>query len=424
MTADVVVVGAGPAGSAAALRLARAGLDVVVVDRARFPRDKTCGDGLTTGALRLLEQLGVDPASVPSWRVVRRAVLRGPTGRQVVLPLPDDGGQHAAVARRAELDAALLARARGVGADVFEGHEAIGTRVHDDRVVVRVAGLGEVHARYAVAADGMWSPTRRSLGLAVPGYRGEWHAFRQYVVDVRGPAAEDLVVCFEPDLLPGYLWSFPLGDGTANVGFGIRRGGSHPIGAMGDLWRELLARPHVRALLGPGARPEGPHRAWPIPARVGELPLGAGRVLFVGDAAAATDPMTGEGIAQALATGGWAADAVLAAGPAAPGTAVARYERTVTRTLVRDHRLAAVLTRALRHRKGVRFALATVDLTAWTRRNFARWLFEDYPRAVLLTPDRWSRGMLSGPGAFRDRVLHEPDSRGSTRRNPAATLPG
>lgn len=414
MSTDVVVVGGGPAGSASAIRLADAGLDVVVVDRARFPRDKTCGDGLTTAALRLLEELGVDPATVPSWRPVRRAVLRGPTGRVVVLPLPDDGGQHAAVARRSELDAALVARARAAGATVLEGHEATGTRLAADRAVVHVDGLGELHARYVIAADGMWSPTRRSLGLAAPGYRGDWHAFRQYVRDVSGPAAGDLVVSFEPDFLPGYFWSFPLGDGAVNVGFGIRRGGSHPVGGMGQLWSELLARPHVRSLLGPGARPEGPQRAWPIPARIGDLPLSTGRVLFVGDAAAATDPMTGEGIGQAMATGVWAAGSVLAAGPVAAGRAAARYERTVRRTLVPDHQLASLLTRALRHRRGVRLALATVALTPWTRRNFARWLFEDYPRAVLLTPGRWSPGMLTGPGAYRDRSLGAADLRCST----------
>src|SRR5918992_4654381 len=98
--ADVVVVGGGPAGSAAATVLARAGRDVVVVDKARFPRDKTCGDGLTTSALRLLEELGLDPGAVPSWQRVDDVVIRSPSGRQVTLPLPRHQGTYAAVARR------------------------------------------------------------------------------------------------------------------------------------------------------------------------------------------------------------------------------------------------------------------------------------------------------------------------------------
>ena len=127
----------------------------------------------------------------------------------------------------------------------------------------------------------------------------------------RPTAARELTVWFEPDLLPGYAWSFPIGGGAANVGFGIQRGGSYQVGDMGALWRELRARPHIRGLLGPDAVDEGPPRAWPIPARVDEAVLASGPVLFVGDAAMATDPMTGEGIGQALLTGRWAAESIV-----------------------------------------------------------------------------------------------------------------
>ena len=132
---------------------------------------------------------------------------------------------------------------------------------------------------------------------------------------------------------------------------------------------------------------EAPHKAWPIPARVERTPITAagGRALFVGDAARASDPMTGEGIGQALETGVLAADAIDAGGAFdAPGAA--RYERAVRRSLAVDNRLAALLSRALSHRKGARGAVRIAGPRAWTRRNFARWLFEDYPRAVLLTP--------------------------------------
>ena len=96
-TSDVVVVGGGPAGAAAAIALVRHGRDVVVVDRATFPRDKICGDGLTAGALRLLEQLGLDPASVPSWTPVDDVVVRSPSGHEVVFPLPQGAGSYAVV---------------------------------------------------------------------------------------------------------------------------------------------------------------------------------------------------------------------------------------------------------------------------------------------------------------------------------------
>jgi len=124
-------------------------------------------------------------------------------------------------------------------------------------------------------------------------------------------------------------------------------------------------------------------------------------VLFVGDAAAATDPMTGEGIGQALDTGTWAAEAILAAEDTDPSAVSARYEATVARELAVDHRLAAALGRVLASPRAAQLALDTTALSPWTRRNFARWMFEDYPRAVLATPGRWHRRMLTGSGAYR-----------------------
>ena len=100
-----------------------------------------------------------------------------------------------------------------------------------------------------------------------------------------------------------------MAGGRANVGFGIPRRPGVSVRPMAAQWRELVERPSLRAVLG-GAEPEGHHRAWPIPADLGRAPLSAGRVLFAGDAAGATDPMTGEGIAQALLTGILAAEAI------------------------------------------------------------------------------------------------------------------
>lgn len=397
-TVDAVVVGAGPAGSAAAITMARSGLDVLVVDKARFPRDKICGDGLTTGALRHLEHLGLDVASVPSWRAAEHCWIRSPSGRTTRFSMPQGDGQYMAVATRRDLDSSLVDLTRKSGADVLDGHGVSAAHEGTDHVLVDVDGIGPVRARWAIAADGMWSPMRRHLGLAVDGYRGEWHAFRQYVSGVGPLASKDLYISFDSDLVPGYFWSFPLPDGRANIGFGIQRGGGYSTRAMKALWPDLLSRPHIRAVLGPDVVPDEPHRAWPIPARVDSMPPIGTRTLFVGDAVAACDVMSGEGIGQALATGRRAAEAVVASGVG--GGAALAYERALRLELVADHRMSSLLVRGLSSPGGASRAVAIAAANDWTRRSFARWLFEDYPRALIATPRRWRRGVLSSPGAL------------------------
>lgn len=399
-----MIVGAGPAGTAAAITLARAGQRVTVIDKAVFPRDKCCGDGLTSGALRHLEELGVRPDSIATWQRVNDVWLVRPSGTKVRYALPAGHGQFAATAARVDLDAALLERAIAVGADVRQGVGLTGVTVHDDRVVVSTDDpeTGQITADWCVGADGMWSPTRKALGLTQHGYRGEWHGFRQYFGNVGPRVASDLYVWFEPDLLPGYMWSFPLPDGRANVGFGVLRA-NRRVQEMAGLWPDLLARPHIRDVLGPNAVGEDNHKAWPIPARIGQLALSAHRVLFAGDAAAACDPLTGEGIGQALQTGMGAARAIIGdgSGSGSPAQVTTDYKRSTERELAIDMRLAAILGRGLATRPGAEFVLWTTGVSDWTRRNFVRWLFEDYPRAVLGTPDRWQRGLFSRPGAYK-----------------------
>jgi geranylgeranyl reductase family protein len=395
---DVLIVGAGPAGIAASIEARRAGLDAVVVDKAAFPRDKTCGDGLTAAALRQLERLGFDVRTLPSYAPVTETVLVSPTGREVVVPLPPDGA-YAGVVPRAELDAALVYHARAVGVGVRE-HSGLVELVDDgDRYSATLADGTVVRPRWIVAADGHYSPVRRML-TGSERELGTWHAFRQYFTGVDD---RRLWVLFEEDFLPGYAWMFPVGDGRANLGFGVLRNGTDGAAgkALAAQWRSLRDRPSVRRALGPNARPDGAMRAWPIPASYDRARLTHGRALFVGDAANVVDPMTGEGIAQAFETGALAVRAI-AASPHDVGAATARYRTAVDRTLGADLKFAALLQHILRSPLGARAAIAAAAFTPWTRRNFARWMFEDYPRALLLTPRRWRAGALTARGAYFD----------------------
>lgn len=400
VSCDLLVVGAGPAGSAAAITAAATGLSVVLVDKATFPRDKCCGDGLTTLALRQLEDLGVRPDAVPQWFDVDGAWLRSPSGREVFVPLPTDG-RFAAIAPRLELDDALVRRAREVGVDVIEGRSFVDLDQDTARVVVSFDDGSRVEAPWLIAADGMWSPIRKRLGMTPESYLGEWHAFRQYARNVTGPATSRLYVWFDRDLLPGYAWSFPLPGNRVNIGFGILRDGKRRVQDMKKTWEDLLGRPHVVEALGPAVEFEDRHTAWPIPARVDQAVTGVGRTLVVGDAVMATDALTGEGIGQALLTGVEAAHAVVQGGTA--DEIRQDYRRRVDQHLLADHRMSVRLSRVLAHDKGARGAIAVLDHAGdWGRRNFARWMFEDEPRAIALTPRRWHRRLFRQPGTYRN----------------------
>lgn len=397
-TLDVVVVGAGPAGAAAALSAARRGARVRLLERHRFPRDKTCGDGLTAAALRHLEELGVPLPTLPSVQPVHEVVLVSPSGRRVTLPMPGDGW-HATVVPRADLDQLVVRTAVAAGVELVEGFEVTGVHAADGTVTVVGADGRRCSARFLVAADGPWSRLRRAVDGDTPADgRGGWMAFRQYA---SGVTDDRLWVWFTPELLPGYAWVFPLPGGRANVGFGLPRDRTVTGRVLARRWRQLWDGPFA-TVLGPGAQPEDRARAWPIPTTFTPGRLSTGRVLFAGDAAGVVDPMTGEGIAQALATGIAAGRAVT--DPALgddPDAVAGRYRRAVRRDLGADLQFARALGAVLRHSWAARGALAAVDAGDWTRRCFARWMFEDYPRAVLLTPRRWRPGVFRPPGAWR-----------------------
>jgi menaquinone-9 beta-reductase len=395
----VLIIGAGPSGTACAATLHRLGHEVVVVDKATFPRDKCCGDGLTTNALRILEGLNFDPSRVADWQTCADVEMRSFSGRKIDLPLPSIGGQFAAIAPRAQFDHALVEHCRDMGITIHEGCAFESITHHDTNgISVRVENLGELTVDYVVAADGMWSPVRKSLGLSTPGYLGEWHAFRQYIGNVHGSANEKLHIWFDKDLLPGYAWSFPLPDNRVNFGFGILRTSDRSTKYMNDLWRDLLTRPHITAVLGEHFVPEDRHTAWPIPARIHDAVRSSGRVLFIGDAVCATDTLTGEGIGQALETGIAAGEAIHECNTAADVRD--SYSHKIDSLLLADHRMSSVLSRMLTYPVVARMVLALVDTNNWTRKNFVRWMFEDEARAVVFTPRRWHRRFLARPGAY------------------------
>ena len=297
---DVLVVGGGPAGAAAAIFLRARGHDVLLVDEARFPRDKVCGEGVSPEAWRLLAEMGADG----DVRALRPHPLRGMT-----LTSPDGtsfsgayrGPREAGFAvRRLALDACLLQVARRSGVEVHEGVRATSLIREGARVagVVTANGAGEVpvRARLVVAADGRRSMVARQLGLLREHRRLRKFAVRGYWSGVEGLAEQgEMHVA-----AGGYCGIAPLGPAEANVAFVIDRAEMQPSG--GDLegfYRATLSRwPRIAERLA-RARLLEPPRA------VGPLALEARRVsvpgaALVGDAAGFYDPFTGEGVTLAL----------------------------------------------------------------------------------------------------------------------------
>ena len=162
---DVVIVGGGPAGSSAACTIAKSGLSVLLIDKSEFPRDKCCGDGLTTMALRLSEGLGLNLENLENLEVVDEAVIHFPSDRKEIFPLPKKG-LFASIVPRAEYDLALIDLARELTVDVRLGHKFSSINFDKEKTFLNIDGLGEVETSFVIAADGAWSPVRRSLNLS------------------------------------------------------------------------------------------------------------------------------------------------------------------------------------------------------------------------------------------------------------------
>ncbi len=284
---DVVVIGAGPAGSAAALGAlaARPDARVLLLDRSDFPRDKACGDGVAPHAVDVLAELGVHDVTRGFSGVPRlRLGYAGTDGVVGTMSRPTY------VIPRSVLDARIVCAAVGRGATLQQ------RRVRDIDVRADHVELdGGVRGRVVVAADGANSVARRSLGVAATPNRHVALAIRGYAPAVHGPPDEQ-VIAFAPKGWPAYAWSFPIGDGRANVGYGeVLSGGTHPTR------QHLLTR--LSELLPGADRGAVEWRAHHLPLSSGRPRQPDGRVLLAGDALSLINPLTGEGIYYAVVSG-------------------------------------------------------------------------------------------------------------------------
>ncbi|KQU76835.1 MULTISPECIES: NAD(P)/FAD-dependent oxidoreductase [unclassified Rhizobacter] len=330
---EVLVVGAGPAGSAAALWLARAGVDVVQVDQHRFPRDKVCGDGLIPDAHAALARLGVLDEVMAQAQAAQHVGCIGPRGGRVDVP-----GTLAVLPRR-ELDQILCRAAVRAGAKMFAPAHFEGL-LHDAAGRVSGATLShgevkrEIHARWVLLATGAVPQALIAAGVCER-QTPSGIAMRTYI---RNPAMAErlraLDVVWDRRLRPGYGWIFPCRDGVFNVGVGVAN--SHRSGADGrhnklDVnLRQMFASfcefyEPARELLA-GGELQGPLKGAPLRCTLKGAVFSRPGLLVTGEAAGSTYSFTGEGIGKAMETGLLAAEAVLAGRRTDDDAVRTRYE--------------------------------------------------------------------------------------------------
>jgi geranylgeranyl reductase family protein len=319
---DIAVIGGGPAGSAAAIRAARAGARVVVFEKGAHGRDKVCGDGLTPRAVGALGELDIDLADAHRIRGLR--MIAGRTVRELDWPSTDRFPDHGAVWPRRRLDAALVEAAAKAGAEVV--FETAATPLLDgDRVMGVEAGGRRVVAPLTVLAAGAPGAAARLLGADRVADEPFGLAIRTYAATPRHDDVH-LEACLtlrdeHGTAVPGYGWIFPVGDGTVNIGVGAlstMKGFKRlNLNTLLQSYRHLVEHDWE---LGPNL--ERP-RAWRLPMS-SRRRHGPGWVA-IGDAAGLVNPMNGEGIDYGLESGILAADLFVDD----PATAPERYDALV-----------------------------------------------------------------------------------------------
>jgi geranylgeranyl reductase family protein len=324
---DVVVVGAGPAGSAAAICLARAGRRVLLLDRARFPRDKVCGDALIPDALRCLAKLGLVDEVRALGHVASTVSVYSASRYRLDIP-----GSFVTL-KRQMFDGFMAARAVDAGACLVEAQVTDVHSANDRDAEIAIAGVDRpVRARAVLTATGARVDLLDRHGL-VSRRRASAMALRCYV---RSSARiDELIISYDASLAPGYAWIFPMGDGEYNVGCGVVV--ADDDGAGMNLRRDfdtfVETFPLARTLMAAATSTTKLQGAMLRCGLTGAEPLGPGSWLSSGETIGATFPLTGEGIGKAMETAVMAADAIDRALATSGRAPLEQFESRVRREL-------------------------------------------------------------------------------------------
>ena len=305
---DVIIVGAGPAGSALAYFLAAQGIDVLLLDKSDFPRDKTCGDGLSPRAVRVLRAMGLLDALLAAGFRINRALIFAPNGRGLSASVPPYGDlpEYSLVLPRYQLDNLIRERAVAAGAD-FRAHVAVTDVLRAPNGSGEIVGVRattsngpvELRARATVLATGASVAVleRAQLLQASPAFG---RAARTYYEGMRG-LSDAIEFHYDSVPLPGYGWVFPISPTAANVGAGYFVGpGQKPMRrSPRQAFDEFIANPYVARMLD-GAHLTAPIKGYPLRIDFPTARVAFPGLLLVGEACGLVNPLTGEGIDYGL----------------------------------------------------------------------------------------------------------------------------
>ena len=389
---DVLVVGGGPSGSACAAHLAKAGHEVLVVEKKKFPREKTCGDRLTPRAMHELDLLGIgdDVERIGHRFVGLRSIAFGKT-LELEWPAHPDFPSYGVVVTRHDLNGLVAGAAEKAGAVLWQEAEALAPALHDGLLTGATVRRGkdgaveEVRARFIVVADGANSRFGRALGTVRERSYPQGMAIRGYY---NSPRHDEPMIESHLDIrdrsghvLPGYGWIFPVGDGRVNVGVGLLSTFAH--------WKEVNTSHLMEAFAAqaPASWEISPETSCGPPTG-GRLPMGLSvgpRVgptwLVIGDAGGAINPFNGEGIAYAYESGRMAAEALDEALRNDDGLALQGYERRIQAEWGRYFKVARAFVRIIGNPEAMRLLVST----GMNSRTLMEWVLRIM--ANILRPD-------------------------------------
>ena len=419
---DAIVVGGGPGGAVAATFLARANVKTLLIDKARFPRDKACGDAVGGQSAELLGELGLEP-QLAQYRVARinGEIFTSPKGAEVQIPFAprppanSHAGPPVYIIRRMILDNLLFQLAKSHPAVtmlesftvqdlLWKGTQVSGVIGQDQHSKIREFG-----ARVVIGADGALSKVAEKVGSYDFSHKHHDHwigAFRSYFEGVRG-LTDNLEIHFVDGLIPGYFWIFPTGDGCANVGAGMLE--TDLRGERGALRKKktnirqvtnaiIASHPRFRPRFENAREVPGTFRGWQLPCGSERRKLAGNGWMLTGDAASLIDPFSGEGIPNAMLSGRFAAECAataLRAGDCSERI-LKSYEQRVWKELGPQLDISYRLQRIVRHKWLVNLIIGRAASSAYVRRTIAE-MVADNTKAVQLTrPSFYLKMFLPG----------------------------